>query len=387
MSVQAITWAFEQELDCGHKFVLVALANYADEEGRCWPSQEKLAKQCGLTRQRVNVILGDLEEAGFIGIIPQTRDNGSTRSNVYQLGVPYRSDQPRPIPETLGFIYVAFDGERTKIGIARDPELRVKALTKAGSRPVTLVKSFAIEMRIARRIEKQIHSENSTMRVHGEWYNLRPEDAISLVTTAVYSEDTTLSSKETVPCQTTRHPPVRSEDTPLSSQKTTSTRNSKPPIEPDKLKDQFEALWSIWPAKGRQRSKAKAKVFDQFKHAAITHSPEQIVNASKLWLRTTSPEFAPALERFLRDGRYEHHLPRGNVVSIDSAQREPDWPTILADWLANKGWPSNLGPKPHEPGYRGPVEPLRPLIAGKNPEHPVIAALLSKLAATAREAG
>lgn len=146
------------------------------------------------------------------------------------------------------------------------------------------------------------------------------------------------------------------------------------------LKDQFEALWALWPAKGRQRSKAKAKVFDQFKHASAAHDPEQIVNASKLWLRTISPEFAPALERFLRDGRFEHHMPRGNVVAIDSGNREPNWPVVLADWLANKGWPEALGPKPHEPGYRGPLEPLRPLLAGKDPTHPVVAVLMDKLA-------
>lgn len=152
------------------------------------------------------------------------------------------------------------------------------------------------------------------------------------------------------------------------------------PSEKNKLKDQFEALWALWPAKGRQRSKAKAKVFEQFKHASAAHDPEQIVNASKLWLRTIAPEFAPALERFLRDGRFEHHLPRGNVVSIDSGNRDPDWPTALADWLANKGWPEALGPKPHEAGYRGPLEPLRPLLAGKDPSHPIVATLIAKLA-------
>lgn len=149
------------------------------------------------------------------------------------------------------------------------------------------------------------------------------------------------------------------------------------PSEKNMLKDQFEALWALWPAKGRQRSKAKAKVFDQFKHASAAHDPEQIVNASKLWLRTIAPEFAPALERFLRDGRFEHHLPRGNVVAMTT---QPDWPTALADWLANKGWPEALGPKPHEAGYRGPLEPLRPLLAGKDPTHPVVATLMAKLA-------
>jgi hypothetical protein len=145
---------------------------------------------------------------------------------------------------------------------------------------------------------------------------------------------------------------------------------------PISLNEPFEALWSMWPAAGRTRSKAKAKVFDQFKRACDKHQPEQILNATKLWLRTITPEFAPALERFLRDERFEHHMPRGNVVAMSS---EPNWPVILRDWMANKGWPANLGPKPHEPDYRGPLEPLRPLLAGKDPEHPIIAALLAKL--------
>lgn len=33
---------------------------------------------------------------------------------------------------------------------------------------------------------------------------------------------------------------------------------------------------------------------------------------------------------------------------------EPDWPAFVAIWRENGGWPSALGPKPNEPGYRGP---------------------------------
>lgn len=378
MSVQAITWAFEQDLDCGHKFVLVALANYADEEARCWPSQDKLAKQCGLSRQRVNVILGDLEEFGLIGIIPQTRDNGSTRSNVYQLAAPLRSNHPRPIPDTPGFLYVAWDGSRAKIGITRDVEERMKSLSKGASRPVTLVKAFAVEMRLARRIEKQLHAENAALRLHGEWYNLRPEEAVSLVVRAVASRDTTLSSCETAPCQTMRQEGVAPEDRQVSPDKTTTKRTSKLPDEPDALNEPFEALWAMWPAKGRVRSKAKAKVLEQFKRTCDKHEPEAILNATKLWLRTITPDYAPALDRFLRDGRFEHHLPSGNVVSIASRDG-PDWPAILSDWLETGAWKPALGPTPDQPGYRGPLEPIRPLLEGRNRNHPVIARIWAKL--------
>lgn len=143
------------------------------------------------------------------------------------------------------------------------------------------------------------------------------------------------------------------------------------------LNEAFEGLWSIWPAKGRMRSKAKAKVLEQFKKAAEKHDPDRIIAASKLWLRTIDQEFTPALERFLRDGKYEHHLPSGNVVSLRPA--EPDWSKAMADWLANKGWSKDLGPSPDKPDYAGPLEPLRPLLVGKDPEHPIIAKLLAKL--------
>lgn len=147
---------------------------------------------------------------------------------------------------------------------------------------------------------------------------------------------------------------------------------------PISLNEPFEALWSMWPAKGRTRSKAKAKVLEQFKRACDKHEPEQIINASRLWLRTISPEYAPALDRFLRDGRYEHHLPSGNVVPIGNRDG-PDWPSILADWLETGAWKPALGPTPDHPGYRGPLEPLRPLLERRPRNHPVIEALWAKL--------
>lgn len=53
MSMHHITWALNQSLPCGPKFVLVILANYADANGYSYPSQETIAELCGLKRRAV----------------------------------------------------------------------------------------------------------------------------------------------------------------------------------------------------------------------------------------------------------------------------------------------------------------------------------------------
>lgn len=155
----------------------------------------------------------------------------------------------------------------------------------------------------------------------------------------------------------------------------------KPSKQKREASPEFDRLWAVWPAKGRKRSLAKAKVQAVFTRLIAECPADSIIAAAKAFVRETDHQFAPALDRWLKDGKFEHYLPSQAPVAV-----ETDWPAVLADWLANKGWPEALGPKPHEPGYRGPLEPLRALIAGKNPEHPVIAALLAKLNGRQREA-
>lgn len=42
-------WAWQQPLRSSTKIVLLALADYADTSGRCWPNIATLAKKCGLS--------------------------------------------------------------------------------------------------------------------------------------------------------------------------------------------------------------------------------------------------------------------------------------------------------------------------------------------------
>jgi biotin operon repressor len=67
MSVQAITWAYRQRPESAlDKFLLVTLANYANELGVCWPSQATLAADMGVGERAVRAHMAALESAGYI---------------------------------------------------------------------------------------------------------------------------------------------------------------------------------------------------------------------------------------------------------------------------------------------------------------------------------
>tara|TARA_B100001179_G_scaffold137557_1_gene99002 strand:- start:1086 stop:2018 length:933 start_codon:yes stop_codon:yes gene_type:complete len=69
MSVEAMTWAMNQEIvtDAGARFVLVGLANHADNCGRhAFPSNATLAKYTGLSGRTVTRKINDLLSLGVI---------------------------------------------------------------------------------------------------------------------------------------------------------------------------------------------------------------------------------------------------------------------------------------------------------------------------------
>ncbi|QDP61037.1 MAG: hypothetical protein Tp1123DCM1511741_26 [Prokaryotic dsDNA virus sp.] len=70
MSFHALSWAIKQ--DAGNptsKLVLVILANYADENNTCYPSQEHISKLCHCSRRSVNTHIKQLEKKGFFRIV------------------------------------------------------------------------------------------------------------------------------------------------------------------------------------------------------------------------------------------------------------------------------------------------------------------------------
>jgi hypothetical protein len=67
MSWQAIAWSIRQTTGSARrKLLLLALANYADESGVCWPSQETLARDTEQSVDTVQRQLGALEKLKLV---------------------------------------------------------------------------------------------------------------------------------------------------------------------------------------------------------------------------------------------------------------------------------------------------------------------------------
>jgi len=66
MSLRAISWAWTARVAPTAKFVLVALADHADETGLCWPSLARLREFTRLSERAIRAALRDLEAVGLI---------------------------------------------------------------------------------------------------------------------------------------------------------------------------------------------------------------------------------------------------------------------------------------------------------------------------------
>lgn len=87
MSYRALNWAWSSDLPASEKFVLVALADMADEHESCFPTQARLAGMVGRTDRSVRDSLKALEARGMIVREHRKRVDGSNTSDRYVLKV------------------------------------------------------------------------------------------------------------------------------------------------------------------------------------------------------------------------------------------------------------------------------------------------------------
>ena len=86
MSIQAVSWAIQQRTGGPtEKAVLMALANYADANGECYPSYGKIADDCEVSRRTVIRVMDRLCEMGLVEKTANTRQSGGDTANVYRL--------------------------------------------------------------------------------------------------------------------------------------------------------------------------------------------------------------------------------------------------------------------------------------------------------------
>lgn len=85
MSYQAMTATLQLALPAAQKMVMQILANYADENNKCFPGRERIAHESGVSLATVKRYLKQFEADGLITTHSRPRRNGTNDTNVYQL--------------------------------------------------------------------------------------------------------------------------------------------------------------------------------------------------------------------------------------------------------------------------------------------------------------
>jgi DNA-binding transcriptional MocR family regulator len=100
MSVQAISAALAvRDVSSSAKFLLMVLANYADQEMKCWPSQARLSEDMCMSARTMVKLFHELEAKGLIVRYPRARrKDGSRTSQLTVLAIHSAESAPRTLP-------------------------------------------------------------------------------------------------------------------------------------------------------------------------------------------------------------------------------------------------------------------------------------------------
>lgn len=93
------------------RLIMLALADHADDEGRCYPSIQRLCRRTGLSERAVQTNIKKLGDQGYVRII---RGGGKGHSNLYFVSANPASNAPKETPNP------AADAPRRKCTPAAD---------------------------------------------------------------------------------------------------------------------------------------------------------------------------------------------------------------------------------------------------------------------------
>jgi hypothetical protein len=91
----------DSSLSLGAKVSYAMFLHYAWNNDSCFPGQDRLAKDMGMSRSRVTEFIGELEAAGLVGI---TR-RGQGKTNLYTIKFVVKKGRRQPHSKLLMSIY------------------------------------------------------------------------------------------------------------------------------------------------------------------------------------------------------------------------------------------------------------------------------------------
>jgi len=164
LSVEAITWALAQPIErSSAKFVLVALANCAGQDGLCWPSVQYLSDATAQNRKTILENLRRLRDAGLIEQTDERRgstsqvvvyrlnstNNGSVKEvlkrNRSENGTGPKTESKGPVISDEEARFVAETGPKTGHGTINEPSVETSGNHQ---KPAKAPKPAAVEVRV-----------------------------------------------------------------------------------------------------------------------------------------------------------------------------------------------------------------------------------------------
>jgi hypothetical protein len=150
-------WALD-DLESTDKFVLLALADNANDQRMCWPSIQTIAKKTSLSERAVHYSIKRLEEAWFLTVYKR-----EGRSNMFRLGCPDIGGAPNaPLPSDA------------------PPEVHVVHPTPARGAPRTIKESsfepseiFRMLLKTSGREPKRTNRIQAAIDKIGGWVKIR----------------------------------------------------------------------------------------------------------------------------------------------------------------------------------------------------------------------
>ena len=102
MSVRVMGAVWDIPIPPTRKLVLMAMADHANDEGVCWPSQERIAIKVGITDRQVRNHVAELIKAGYVEVV----ERRMLRTTVWRITVadrkPVSAPDRKPVSASTG---------------------------------------------------------------------------------------------------------------------------------------------------------------------------------------------------------------------------------------------------------------------------------------------
>lgn len=130
MGLRAMAWAFLTARPSTERFVLVALAEHADEDGVCWPGVSRLTERTGYNRVTVQRALARLEVDGLLSRQERCVPGGRQTSNLYVLDLGW---QPPAVKAERSGVGPENGGERSADFLAGGAAVGLQSAAENGA--------------------------------------------------------------------------------------------------------------------------------------------------------------------------------------------------------------------------------------------------------------